>query len=648
MMLKKPVAFLLILILSIGYASGQKYSSKSKKAIKFYQKGYTLITSRAPDYQGGIEMMQKAIKADKQFIEAYLIVGDVYLELKDRQNAIKSYQKAVEVNPDFFPMALYTLGQLEYEEGKYNDAKIHFEEFIKKGKDDVKYSSQAKKYLADCKFAIHAIANPVPFNPINLGDSVNSEYDEYWPSLSADENTLVFTVLLPKDYNNPAFYQNRQEDFYICQRKMDTAWGKRKPVSDFVNTPDNEGAQTLSADGRIMVLTACNRDDGVGGCDLYISWFKNNEWTAPVNLGPTVNSKSKDTQPSLSPDGRTLYFSSNRENGKGRMDIWKTYYNDDGTWTEPENLGDSINTTGDEQSPFIHPDNKTLYFSSDTWPGMGRPDLFLSRKKEDGGWKEPENLGYPINTSGQEIGLFVNAKGNIAYYSSDRIQGRGKDIYMFELPESSRPFVVSYMKGKVYDGVTNKPLAANFEIIDLSSAKTINEAISDNATGEFLVCVPTDKDYGLNVNKKGYLFYSDNFSMKGSHDVTEPYYKDVPLQPIMEGQKIILRNIFYETDSYELKPESTAELNKVVEFLKSNPSIVIEISGHTDNIGASEYNTTLSKNRAKSVVGYLSGNGIDMKQMKYKGYGETEPLADNRTEEGRAMNRRTELKILIK
>ncbi|MBN1188023.1 MAG: PD40 domain-containing protein [Bacteroidales bacterium] len=641
-----PILFLFFFV--FPSISGQQLTSKSKKAIKYYQKGYELINSRSQDYEGGIAMMQKAINADKQFIEAYLIIADVYVEMKNKPKAIESYRKAVEINPDFFPMVLFTLGQLEYDAGEYEEAKGHLETFINKGRASKEYIGKSKQIIANCEFAIRAIANPVPFNPINLGDSVNSQFDEYWPSLSADESTLVFTVLLPKDPNNPSFYLNRQEDFYICQRKEDTLWANRKPVSDFVNTPDNEGAQTLSADGRIMVLTACNREDGVGGCDLYISWYKKGEWTSPVDLGPPVNSKYKDTQPSLSPDGKTLYFASNRPGGKGNMDIWKTTLGDDGFWMEPVNLGDSINTAGEEQSPFIHPDNRTLYFSSDTWPGMGKPDLFVSRMDASGDWGLPENLGYPINTNGQEIGLFVNAKGNIAYYSSDRMEGRGKDIFMFELPQNSRPTMVSYMKGKVFDSETNKPLAARFEIIDLANAVTTNQAASEGETGEFLVCIPTDKDYGLNVNRKGYLFYSDNFSLHGLHDITKPYYKDIPLLPIKEGQKIVLRNIFYATDSFRLKSESRAELNKVVEFLKGNPSVVIEISGHTDNMGTSQHNITLSQNRAKSVVDYLYGQGVDMKQMKYKGYGETQPITNNDTEEGRAQNRRTELKILIK
>ena len=258
----------------------------------------------------------------------------------------------------------------------------------------------------------------------------------------------------------------------------------------------------------------------------------------------------------------------------------------------------------------------------------------------------PENLGYPINTNKEEIGLIVNAKGDKAFYSSDRIKGMGKDIFAFDLYDKVQPLEVSYMKGKVFDNETRERLSAKFELIDLETAKTVYESYSDEETGEFLICLPTDKDYCLNVSKKNYLFFSENFALKGIFEKTEPFLKDVPMQPIKVGESIILKNIFYETDLYNLKKESRIELDKIIKFLHDYPSVKIEISGHTDNTGSFEYNQTLSENRAKSVVEYLISSSISEDRIKYKGYGFSRPVASNDTEEGKAQNRRTELKII--
>ncbi len=341
-----------------------------------------------------------------------------------------------------------------------------------------------------------------------------------------------------------------------------------------------------------------------------------------------------------------MYFVSNREGGFGKKDIWMSNILTDGRWSKPINPGKNINSSGDEQSPFIHPDNKTLYFASDGKTGMGGFDLFKVSRNDDGSWSEPFNLGYPINTSSDEIGFIVNAKGDRAYFSSDRLSEMGRDIFEFELYKEARPNPVSYIKGKVYDSENQKKLKAHFELISLESNKIVMQAESDQITGEFLVCIPTDNDYALNVSKEGYLFYSDNFELKGVHEITSPYLKDVALNPIKTGQKIILRNVFYETDSYELVDKSVAELTKLIDFLNHNPGLKIEISGHTDNVGTVDYNLGLSKNRAKSVYHYLTENGINPERLSYKGYGESQAISSNETIEGRADNRRTEIKIL--
>jgi outer membrane protein OmpA-like peptidoglycan-associated protein len=488
---------------------------------------------------------------------------------------------------------------------------------------------------------MEAVQHPVDFKPVNMGPSINTSGDEYWPSLSADEQILVITRLIPSD----EFMKKVHEDFFMSHRREES-WELMKNAGSPLNTGDNEGAQALSGDGRLMIFTACNRKDGFGRCDLYYSIKEGDRWMFPRNLGKPVNTAYRETQPSITPDGRTLYFSSDRPGGKGLHDLWVSHQDDNGRWSAPENLGEAINTGGIEMSPFIHPDNQSLYFSSDGHIGLGGYDLFVSRRDSSGKWQQPVNLGYPINTNRDEIGLIVNSRGDKAYYSSDVEKANGKDIYVFDLPVKDRPLMVTYMKGKVYDAENKRLLRARFELLDLETGSCLYRSVSDSITGEFLISIPVNHNYMLNVSREGYLFYSDNFTLQGSYQVDSPFLKDVPLQPLKVGNRIVLRNVFYETDSYALRKESTAELNKVVRLLQAHPDIKIEISGHTDNTGNPDYNQKLSENRAQTVADYLISSSIDPERIVARGYGMKLPVAANNTEEGRAQNRRTELLII--
>ena len=642
-----------LLLLPVISNAQRSYSSSNKKAIKAYEEA--LISFDRMDYGNAIILMEKALKSDNKFVEAHLVLAEIYMENGDNKKAINSYKKSIEIDPNFFPGLYYSLGLLEMTENQFTEAKDHFEKYL--GFKNLKPAlmSMAKKKLETCEFAIEAIKNPVPFNPFNLGDSINSEFDEYWPSLTADEQTLIFTRLIPINSEvgvkmvsgrNPSIdLKSVQEDFFIST-KDNNVWLGAQNMGEPLNTNGNEGAQTVSVDGRIMYFTACNREDGKGRCDIYICKNENGEWSVPENIGSPVNSSSWEAQPSISPDGKTLFFVSNRDGGLGGKDIWISTQNSVGEWSKPINLGENINSSGDEQSPFIHPDNQTMYFSSNGRTGMGQGDLFKASRNDDGTWNEAVNLGYPINTSYDEVGLIVNAKGDRALFSSDRLNRRRRDIFEFELYKEARPNSVSYMKGNVFDSENNNKLQASFELINLETDSIIMKAESDAVTGEFLLCIPSNNDYALNVSKSGYLFYSDNFSLKGVFDISKPYLKDVALNPIKKGEKIILKNVFYETDSYDLKQESLIELNKLLAFLNQNQEIKIEISGHTDNVGLHDYNMELSKNRAKSVYTFLINNKIEPERLIFKGYGELQPISSNETEEGRAENRRTEIKIL--
>jgi outer membrane protein OmpA-like peptidoglycan-associated protein len=622
-----------------GMHSQEKITTKSKKAIDAYNKALEYYTQK--NYGIAEDFFLIAIEDDPGFIEAYLVLAELYEESDQPLKAIDIYRRGLPLKEDYFPYGFIKLGNLEYREGFYEKALSSYNKFLSLNSGNATYIERAREGISRCEFSIEAKDNPVDFKPVNLGPSINTPSDEYWPSLSADEQTLVITRLIQRE----EFMKKVQEDFFISHW-MENGWEVMKNAGSPLNTDDNEGAQALSGDGRLMVFTACNRKDGLGRCDLYFSVKEGDRWTFPRNFGRPVNTAYRETQPSITPDGRTLYFSSDRPGGKGLHDIWVTHRDDHDQWSNPENLGEIINTRGIEMSPFIHPDNQSFYFSSDGHIGLGGYDLFVSRKDSSGKWQKPVNLGYPINTNRDEIGLIVNSRGDKAYYSSDVDKTNGKDIFVFDLPVQNRPFMVTYMKGKVFDADHKQLLRAQFELLDLETGEGIYRSFSDSITGEFLISIPVDHNYALNVSRRDYLFYSENFSLKNTYQADKPYLKDIPLQPIKVGNRIILRNVFYETDSYALLKESTAELNKLVSFLQANPGIRIEVGGHTDNTGSADYNQKLSENRAKTVADFLISESIRADRIVAIGYGMNLPVATNNTEEGRAQNRRTELKII--
>jgi outer membrane protein OmpA-like peptidoglycan-associated protein len=472
------------------------------------------------------------------------------------------------------------------------------------------------------------------FAPKNAGDRINSAESEYLPCLTIDGKEFFFTRRL----------RGFDEDFFSA--KWDGKdWVKAAPLGGNVNTDQNEGAQMISQDGEWLVFTACNRKDGWGSCDIYISFKTPQGWSEGLNLGGKINTDQWESQPCLSPDKRDLYFASRREGGYGGSDIYVSHLQLNGEWTTPENLGPQINTSGDESCPFIHADNQTLFFTSSGLLGYGGPDLFFSRKGPKGDWSVPENLGYPINTIYDEGTLFIAADAKTAYYASDRSDSKGGlDIYSFILPENIRPNKTLWVKGQVFDKKTTKGLPSAVELIDLNTKQMISKVQTDEK-GNYLITLPVGKDYAFNVNRKGYLFYSDNFSLI-NHSPDSTYEKNIPLQPIEANASVVLKNVFFDINKFDLKPESEAELDIVVQLMNDNPTVKIQIGGHTDNIGKPADNLTLSNNRAKSVVTYLISKGIPTARLSAKGFGETQPVADNKTEEGKALNRRTEMKVM--
>lgn len=634
--------FLFLSLVSIG----QDYTTDNKKAIKLYEEAkFNFLSYKMVEAE---ELLKQAIKKDSSFVEAFNMLSGTYFYRDMEENDLAILNTCTRLNGEAYPSTYLWLATQQLFWGKYEDCKqtldvanAYKHVFSKNDRD------KFDKLLLRCKFALYNLNNPVPFEPRNLGSSINTQYDDYLPSITADEQKMLITSRIPYEGSQDnAPMKETHEDFFISY-KMDSTWSPRKNIGKPINTLGNEGAQTMTADGTMLFFTACERPDGFGSCDIYYSFKKGNKWTVPRNVGRPINTRYWESQPAVSADGRELYFISNRPGGYGKTDIWVSTLDSYGEWTQPRNLGNIINTEDEELSPFIHADNNTMYFASKGWMGMGGSDIFVSRRDTGIVWSEPKNIGYPINTHQDESDIRVAAKGDLAYFSSDRLEGEGGiDIYAFELYEEMRPKEVSYVRGNIYDAKTLKKLSAKFELIDLKTRRLVIEAYSDPVTGDFLVPLPVHRSYALNVSKEQYLFHSENFIVESLINTYSTKDLSIALKPIEVGRKVVLNNIFFDTDSDSLKPESRVELEKLGWFLKQNTTVKIEISGHTDNTGSAYNNKALSYNRAKAVYNNLVNQGVSAGRLKYTGKGATEPLAPNDSEANKALNRRTEVKIL--
>lgn len=583
-------------------------------------------------------LLEKVIEQDNRMVDAYLSYAGVAGQTKQYDSAILMFEKARSLDSVYskdytLPYSINLAGA-----GRFEEALAAINVFLQNPKLNQR-SLQAGAFRKKCfQFAVDTkkAGKDVTgqFSPQNLGDSINTKDLEYYPALPIEGNELIFTRRS----------SGRDEDFYKSI-KSNTGWRKNKALPGNINTDQNEGAQCISQDGEWLIFTGCNRREGYGSCDLYISLkMPDGSWSAAQNLGPKINTEAWESAPSLSPDKKDLYFSSTRPDGYGAADIWVSHRQLNGKWTDPENLGPDVNTAGEESCPFIHSDNQTLYFTSDGQPGYGGTDLFLMRKGPNGKWSLPQNLGYPINTIENEGSLIVAADGRTAYYASDRADTRGGlDLYSFTMPLKVQPVRTLWVRGKVYDAETKKGLPSSVELKDVGNNVTL-ENVQTDETGNYLVTLPVGRNYSFTVNRKGYLFYSDVYNMGGT-PADSTYEKNIPLQPVGINTTLELKNIFFETASFQLQPVSFTELDKVVRLMMDNPTLKIQISGHTDNVGVPAANLKLSNNRAKSAVDYIVSKGIGATRLTYKGFGATKPIADNATEAGRAKNRRTELTV---
>lgn len=614
----------------------QQYAPErvGKKARAIYQKA--IAAADAENYEQSLLLIDQALQKDPLFLDALLSKAGIYGQLKRYAEAVASYEQSFSIDPGYtreyrLPYCINLTGI-----GRFNDALAAVEDFLAMSTLNSAARKAGEFRKKNLLFALQQqAAFPGSYDPgfQNAGDAINSSDAEYFPSLTIDGKTLVLTRRV----------NGRNEDFFSAVLQGND-WGKAVPLEGTVNTPYNEGAQQISQDGRWLVFTGCDFPDGYGSCDLYISYRTADGWGRPQNLGPLVNTAAWETSPCLSPDKQSLYFSSTRPGGFGAADLYVSTLMPNGRWSAPQNLGSAINTAGDEKAPFMHADNESLFFTSDGLQGYGGSDIFLAKKSADG-FDQPINLGYPINTIDNEGSLIVSSDGETAFYASDRPEGKGGlDIYSFRLRTELRPQSTTWVEGSIYDSLTGKGMPAIVELVDLGTKRMVMQVQAD-ADGRYLTSLPKGRDYAFSVNKKGYLFYSGRFALEGLEPGAH-YTLDIPMQSLVKGANITLRNILFATGKHDLLPGSFVELEKVAALLQENGLLNVQINGHTDNVGKQQDNQLLAENRARAVVEFLVSRGIAAKRLSYKGFGAAVPVADNSTEEGRAVNRRTEMLVV--
>ena len=634
-----------------------EYTISERKAIKLYEEAIEHYKNR--DEVEAQNVLLNLVGKFPNFAEAHFLLAQTYLDANQNKEAMIHLNAGIKLHPEIFPEAYLILAEGYMSESNYKEAEKMISSYLPYPKNDAKMEKRAQLILASCVFAQRAMESPVPFEPVSMGDGVNSEMDEYYPCITADQKTLLFTRLVKDDRTDVG----QQEDFYISRKDAQGGFAPAQPVMS-INTVMNEGAPSLSADGNTLIFTACQTLDGqwgdnrtgIGSCDLFYSMKVGNDWDGGQNMGNTINSGAWESQPSFGADGKTMYFvrGTRTAGGMKDQDIYYSVLKDNGAWTKPEKVRGLVNTIFDEESVMIHPDGNTLYFSSNGHPGMGGMDIFVSRRDIDGNWGKPVNLGYPINTSKDENSFQVTADGDYALFASDRPGGKGGlDLYQFALPEAAKPKRVYYVEGTITDKNSYKKLEAQLQLLDMETGTIMANTFSNPMTGGYLLCLPPGKDYVLNVSKDGYLFHSERFTL--SNEVqSAPLKVNVQLQKLKVGTKISLtnttdngvKNVFFDSNSDILKKESYAELNRLVELLNKNPDRKIEVGGHTDDVGDDASNLSLSQRRAEAVRNYLIQSGISAARLTAKGYGETQPQVPNDSDANRAKNRRTEFLVL--
>jgi outer membrane protein OmpA-like peptidoglycan-associated protein len=595
---------------------------------------------KSRDYEKTRELIDKAIDLDPEYIDAYYFLGTIALKKHDDKNLEIAFSKVAELCPDYDAEVFFQLGWLYFDTKKYKDAEKNLKKFLEFGNVKEDKAAKADTMLWRSKIYLH----PVPYDPHPI-EGLSTVDWEYLPYFSPD-NELAFFTRKFELQEKGALFPIHVEKFMVAKR-IDGAFEKGDPMPPPFNSRNtgNEGAAAISIDNKHLYFTLNDK----GNFDIYSSDFVNYKWTEIKNLGKNVNDPiGWDAQPSISSDGKTLYFASARDSENvNNIDIYYSEKNAAGEWGRAKKLSSKINTSGREKSPFIHPDNKTLYFSSDALPGLGGFDIFVCRRDANGEWGDPVNIGYPINTEADEVGFFVSTDGKTASFASNSLKGMGGyDIYSFDLYPQARPEKVLFVKGEVHDEDEKIPLAAKIELKNALTNKVIDVDL-DTLTGKYASVVPFDNDYILTVKKKDYAFVSEYFSAADSVNA-KPRTLNIDVKKMEIGVSYPLNNILFATNSYEINDTIKVVLDNFSDFLKDNPKVKVAIYGHTDNVGDEVSNIQLSVSRAKTVYDYLVSREIPKERMTYKGFGLTSPVATNRTEQGRMLNRRTEFVITSK
>ena len=611
----------------------QNYKQDPARAKEFYEKALKNLAER--ESAAATENLFKAINKDSTYVEAFFKLGQFYEATRSQENALKYYEKTIKLKPNepTFTQAYTYVGTRLMRAGNYEKAKGYLLFSLQNSPANSPIVKQLTKQVELCVFGIDAQKKAMTFNASEMESVINFKKKQYFPVLTADNETLVFTALSDEG----------DENLYTS-KLVENKWTTPQSISPKINSNYNEGTCSISADGRTLVFTSCDSRNSVGSCDLYISKKIGEEWSVPENLGENINTSAWEAQPSLSNDGSVLYFSSERKGGFGRKDLWMSELDKNNQWIKAINLGGAVNTVSDEVSPFIHANGHTLFFASDGYLGMGGLDLFMTERKLMA-YSKPENLGFPVNTHEDQVALFITADGKKGYYSSDL--KTSIKLFQFDIPkELSEKFnKVNVVKGRVQDAQTKQNISAEIELVDLKTNVALTKINSDALTGEYTAVLPNGSQFGLFVNKKNYFFKSLTFDFSEKIDVGGKTV-NVLLEPIRKDVKEVLNNIFFDSGKADLRPESFAELDKLQKLLKQNPTLQVEISGHTDNVGKDSENQILSEKRALSVLNYLVQNGVNSLNIKSLGYGASKSILPNISEENRQINRRIEMKIL--
>lgn len=629
--------FLLLVPVSLGFAQG--LSTTNKKAIELYTEADNYRVRG--QYREALNLLNQAIAKDRNFSEAYFRQGLILKAVRDYPQSTKVFLYGLSITQDAKKQKayFYELGDNYLQEGNYAKALECLDRYLESEILNKPKMEQATLWKRNAQFGLRNQKAVSSFLPRKLSDTVNAFAMQYFPVMTADEGELIFTRRVGGGNDD-------DEDLVVCRKDSLGGWLPPQSISDNINSRLNEGTCTISADGRHLIFTSCIGRRGYGSCDLFESRKVGNEWTIPVNLGPEVNSPAWESQPSLSSDGRTLYFVSDRRGGSGHKDIYVSYKLENGRWTKAENLGPNINTPYDEISPFIHVNGRTLFIASNGKPGFGGYDIYRS-EYENGAWTATENFGSPVNNHEDQFSLFITRDGKKGFYShEDNFKANSSVLYEMDVPEDMQvKYKSNYVKGIVRDAKSRLPLGARVELFNINRNELISYVQADSVSGEYLMVLTQGADYALYVSHPGHLFKSLNFNYEVQENLV-PVLLDVYLDPVQAGASAVLNNIFFDLNKYDLKEKSVTELDKVVRFLSENPTIRIEISGHTDNAGTAAYNLQLSQKRAQAVGTYLVAHGIAATRLTQKGYGAEKPLAPNDTEENRQKNRRIEFRLL--